>query len=139
MKLALAIAATLASLSPAAAQSNPDIQSAPFNQAPPPGPDPLANYYGNTLISEKLSNISPYGGAAHVWLNPDRTFVSFDVTTGGRSGKYSVTGKPGAWQLCMGYSFRTICYPIDPRKVGETWVIHDPDALSLNSLVPGHQ
>jgi len=130
MKLALATALLLAA--PAFAQS-----SAPAS--PTPAQDPLANYYGNTLISEKLSGISPDGGAAHVWLNPDHTFISFDVTTGGRSGKYSVTGKPGAWQLCMGYSFRTICYPIDPRKVGETWIIHDPDALSMNSLVPGHQ
>ena len=114
----------------------------PPGRAPTAAEDPLTNYYDNTLISEKLTGISAYGGAAHVWLYPDHHFVSFDVSTGGRYGKYYVTAQPGVlggWDLCMGYSFATVCYPIDKRKVGETWVIRDPDALSLNSLVPGHQ
>src|SRR5208282_27779 len=52
--------------------------------------DPLTGLYGNTLISERTINISPLGGAAHVWLERDGTYISFDVTTGGRSGTYAL-------------------------------------------------
>lgn len=140
MKLILAAALLLAA--PALAQGPRFPPPVPPGTPPTAAQDPLANYYGNTLVSEKLTGISPYGGAAHIWLNCDHTFVSFDISTGGRHGSYYVTGEPGVkggWDLCMGYSFATVCYPIDKRKLNETWVIHDPDALSLNSLVPGHQ
>ena len=57
----------------AAAPPTPPMRVPPMVSLHPPPPvtpasadDPLAGYYGNTLISEKLSNISSYGGAAHV-------------------------------------------------------------------------
>lgn len=104
-------------------------------------PDPLANYYGNTLISERLINRSGGGGAAHVWLQRNRTYISFDVATGGRFGTYSVQGRPGAYRLCMNYPapMGTLCYPIESRKVGETWISADPGTLGKNSLVQGQQ
>jgi hypothetical protein len=103
--------------------------------------DPLANYYGNTLISERLINKSGFGGAAHVWLEPDGTYISFDITTGGRSGTYTVKGDPGKWQLCMNYPapMGTLCYPIEPRRIGETWIASDPGTMGKNTLVKGHQ
>lgn len=104
-------------------------------------PDPLANYYGNTLISERLINRSGGGGAAHVWLERDGSYISFDVTTGGRHGTYSLKGGPGAYQLCMNYPapMGTLCYPIQPRHVGEVWIVGDPGTLGKNTLVRGHQ
>lgn len=103
--------------------------------------DPLANYYGNTLISERLINRSGNGGAAHVWLEKDGTYISFDITTGGRYGTYTVKGQPGAYQLCMNYPapMGTLCYPIEPRKVGEVWIASDPGTMGKNTLVKGHQ
>lgn len=103
--------------------------------------DPLANYYGNTLISERLINRAGWGGAAHVWLERDGTYVSFDVTTGGRSGTYTVKGTPGHWQLCMNYPapMGMLCYPIEPRRIGETWIASDPGTMGKNTLVKGHQ
>jgi hypothetical protein len=103
--------------------------------------DPLENYYGNTLISERLINKSGFGGAAHVWLERDHTYISFDVNTGGRSGTYSLKGEPGKWQLCMNYPapMGTLCYPIEPRRIGETWIASDPGTMGKNSLVRGHQ
>lgn len=105
------------------------------------GADPLANYYGNTLISERLINKSGFGGAAHVWLEADGTYISFDITTGGRSGTYAVKGEPGRWQLCMNYPapMGTLCYPIEPRRIGETWIASDPGTMGKNTLVKGHQ
>lgn len=106
-----------------------------------PPVDPLENYYGNTLISERLINISGGGGAAHVWLWPDGAFVTFDVSTGGRFGTYQLKGAVGAYQLCMNYPapMGTLCYPIEPHKVGETWISSDPGTLGKNSLVKGRQ
>lgn len=103
--------------------------------------DPLAGLYGNTLISERTINISPLGGAAHVWLERDRTYISFDVTTGGRSGTYSVKRDGSGWQLCLNYPapIGTRCYPIEPHKVGQTWISNDGDTFGVNSVVRGHQ
>ena len=105
------------------------------------GADPLENYYGNTLISERLINRSGNGGAAHVWLERDGTYISFDVTTGGRYGTYQVEGKAGAWRLCMNYPapMGRLCYPIEPRRIGEVWIASDPGTMGKNTLVRGHQ
>lgn len=103
--------------------------------------DPLAGYYGNTLISERTINVSPWGGAAHVWLERDHTYISFDVTTGGRSGTYSVKQQASQWQLCLNYPapMGTRCYPIEPHRIGDTWISNDGDTFGVNSLVAGHQ
>lgn len=103
--------------------------------------DPLRNYYGNTLISERIVNRSGGGGAAHVWLEKDGTYISFDITTGGRSGTYTVKGSAGAYQLCMNYPapIGTMCYPIEHREIGETWIASDPGTFGKNTLVRGHQ
>lgn len=103
--------------------------------------DPLRNYYGNTLISERMVNRSGGGGAAHVWLEKDGTYISFDITTGGRYGTYTVKGTSGAYQLCMNYPapMGTLCYPIEHREIGETWIASDPGTFGKNTLVRGHQ
>jgi hypothetical protein len=103
--------------------------------------DPLAGLYGNTLISERTIGISPLGGAAHVWLERDGTYISFDVTTGGRSGTYAVKREGASWQLCLNYPapIGTRCYPIDPHKIGDTWISNDGDTFGVNSVVRGHQ
>ena len=103
--------------------------------------DPLAGLYGNTLISERTIGISPQGGAAHVWLERDRTYISFDVSTGGRSGTYAVKKEGSRWQLCLNYPvpIGTRCYPIEPHKVGDTWISNDGDTFGINSVVRGHQ
>lgn len=103
--------------------------------------DPLADLYGNTLISERTIGISPQGGAAHVWLERNGTYISFDVTTGGRSGTYAVKKDGSHWQLCLNYPapIGTRCYPIEPHKVGDTWISNDGDTFGVNSIVRGHQ
>jgi hypothetical protein len=103
--------------------------------------DPLADLYGNTLISERTIGISPLGGAAHVWLERNGTYISFDVTTGGRSGTYAVKKDGSHWQLCLNYPapIGTRCYPIEPHKVGDTWISNDGDTFGVNSVVRGHQ
>jgi hypothetical protein len=103
--------------------------------------DPLAGLYGNTLISERTIGISPLGGAAHVWLEKDGTYISFDVTTGGRSGTYAVKQDGSHWQLCLNYPapIGMRCYPIEPHKVGDTWISNDGDTFGVNSVVRGHQ
>ena len=104
-------------------------------------PDPLAGYYGNTLISERTIGLSPYGGAAHVWLERDGTYISFDVTTGGRSGTYFVKYEAGKPQLCLNYPqpLGTRCYPIEPHVVGDAWISDDGDTFGVNHVVAGHQ
>ena len=103
--------------------------------------DPLRNYYGNTLISERLVNRSGGGGAAHVWLEKDGTYISFDVTTGGRYGTYNVKREGDLYKLCMNYPapMGTLCYPIESREIGETWIAADPGTFGKNTLVKGHQ
>jgi hypothetical protein len=103
--------------------------------------DPLTGLYGNTLISERTINISPLGGAAHVWLEKDGTYISFDATTGGRSGTYALKRVGASWQLCLNYPapMGTRCYPIEPHKVGDTWISNDGDTFGVNSVVRGHQ
>lgn len=104
-------------------------------------PDPLVGYYGNTLISERTIGLSPYGGAAHVWLERDGTYISFDVTTGGRSGTYFVKWEASKPQLCLNYPqpLGTRCYPIEPHVVGDAWISDDGDTFGVNHVVAGHQ
>lgn len=112
--------------------------------------DPLAAYYGNTLLCQNQSTRA----VCHVWLNPDKSyFLMYDrgvqkevPTTGkngnyrieGRRGTYELKGKPGAYEVCLKpnavpdkkfaievageiYAGKA-CYVLPEHKVGESWM-----------------
>ncbi|MFT3807383.1 hypothetical protein [Arenimonas sp.] len=127
--------------------------------------DPLASYYGNTLLCQNQSSKA----ICHLWLNPDRTFfvmydrgVQPDVPVAGgnfriegRRGTYQLQGKPGAYEVCLkpdsvpGKKFAIemtgeiyggkACYALPERQLGSSWMHSTADGKQYKMwLVKGH-
>jgi len=114
--------------------------------APSTDPDPLANYYRNTLIWQNQTTHA----IGRLWLNPDgRYFAFFNMgpqakmpdTHGpfqvqGREGSYTLRAAGAQYRLCLWPQAPRItlgaqvqgelyagadCYPLAPHPVGDLW------------------
>jgi hypothetical protein len=101
--------------------------------------DPMANYYGNTVISKGAS------GESHAHYKPDGTF---DATLSGAMGSMNTTG---TWklddkgELCRTYNNAppgmtgSFCTAWGTHQVGDTWTIELNGQPRTVSLVKGIQ
>lgn len=109
--------------------------------------DPVANFYGNTMVG-----LSPQGSYVRVYFFADRTWAAIDQR-GPAQGTTVLTGTEGNYKVCNTREFpsapgnpanavapaQTVCYPIQPRQVGDKWTEVDPDGTVTFTLLPGHQ
>lgn len=91
--------------------------------------DPLAGYYGNTLLSMNQPHY-----VIRIWLYPNGDFKEFkathegdDLEIHGWEGSYKLQGKPGAYEICKTFLPNPAaprapeCVGIAPHKVGDIW------------------
>jgi hypothetical protein len=129
----------LASAGPA---STTPASAAPASAAPAPvsptatGPDLMAGYYDNTVIST--------GGMAevHIQYNLDHTFV---MNVPAFSLRFKGTWALNGSNICFNYDVtppgitNPDCGPVEAHKVGDTWTEKADDGQRKLTLVAGMQ
>jgi hypothetical protein len=112
------------------------------------GPDPLAGYYGNTLVA-----LGPAGDdQGHLWLDPGG-FIQFGGAHPTRTGAITVTPLAAAARVCLTPAPSTLvvpppftaqptpdrfadCLTLSPRQPNERWQTPDHQRWLL---LPGQQ
>lgn len=101
--------------------------------------DPLANFYGNTVVIT-----DDKGQMGRTLINPDHSFVSYQPDGTPVRGVWQVNGSKICYTATnpappQGQTPPTVCRPLVPHNVGDSWTITQGGKSWTATLKPGRQ
>ena len=92
--------------------------------------DPLAVYYGNTIVFS-----TPKGEMGRQLVNPDHTFISYQPSGLAVKGTWAVNNNVVCYTRTdpapRANEQGTVCRPLRPHKVGDSWTINQ-NGVTMN-------